>query len=106
MSGSSESTAAAPHEAAIISRSGNGKQGHPHAVNALCATLARLVQERQELRARGAAFECLEENRLAIVDRQWSLAYAFIAARGVKKTSRMDGPSQDLDEGTVRARTR
>jgi hypothetical protein len=42
--------------------------------------LRRLVLERQQLRERGASRDELEANRKAIVDEQWHLARAAVAA--------------------------
>ena len=41
--------------------------------------LAKLVDERQRLRAEGAPADDLERNRLAIVQCQWELSRALIA---------------------------
>jgi hypothetical protein len=47
-------------------------------IDALQDLNARLVQERQLLRADGAPAEELERNRLAIVQCQWELSRALI----------------------------
>jgi hypothetical protein len=40
--------------------------------------IGRLTVERQELRAEGAPRERLEQNRVALVEAQWSLSHALI----------------------------
>jgi len=47
-------------------------------VEAVQHRLDRLNLERQELRARGAAADVLELNRLSIVAAQWDLSHALI----------------------------
>jgi hypothetical protein len=44
----------------------------------LTTRIGRLVAERQQLRARGAAERSLERNRLQIARAQWELAHALI----------------------------
>ena len=55
-------------------KSRRGPTGHEE----LQREIGRLVVERQELRARGAARGELEQNRRAIADRQRLLAYSLI----------------------------
>jgi hypothetical protein len=45
----------------------------------LTREISRLVLERQELRAYGAAPDDLEQNRRELVQRQWELSHALIA---------------------------
>ena len=52
-----------------------------HPVELLQRSLAELVEDRQRLRAAGAAPAVLEANRRAIVQRQWELAAALLASR-------------------------
>lgn len=47
-------------------------------VETLLERLEALTRERQELRARSAAPDALERNRLTIAQTQWELSYALI----------------------------
>jgi hypothetical protein len=52
-------------------------RGRP-STDELATRIARLVAERQALRARGAREASLERNRLQIARAQWELAHALI----------------------------
>lgn len=54
---------------------------HTQPVDELRHSLARLVADRQRLRASNAGPAELEANRRAIVRRQWELAAALLANR-------------------------
>ena len=47
-------------------------------VEELQRTIDRLTLERQALRAQGVPRERLEQNRVALVEAQWSLSHALI----------------------------
>ena len=51
---------------------------HPPTVEALTEEIGRIVAERQELRAAGAAPEVLEENRRRLTDAQSRLSQLLI----------------------------
>lgn len=50
-----------------------------HTVETLTAEISRIVAERQDLRAAGAAFEVLEENRRRLAAAQSELSQLLIA---------------------------
>jgi hypothetical protein len=58
-----------------------------HTVESLTAEISRIVTERQELRARGASFDELEENRRRLAAAQSQLSQLLIARHLPKSES-------------------